>query len=468
MKQVAFLKYMKRKLTLIALFISLGFWQVFESAIHSQNKPLTLSQIANSLNVSNDKKKESAITAKKVRQVGVTFRLTPEIEVELRNAGATNELIEAIRENSPPLPTPIPKPITQVLNIISTPPESEIYIDEVFRGRTDVSGNIRIADLPIGEYRITIRKARYKEVVFSLSLSPNNEGQITANLELAVGFLTVKTNVPNPTIEISKLGRFDNSISKFECQTGTYSVTISSPLFVTSRKEISVSAGQETELSVTLEADSAARNRLISEALSAYSSKQYDQAIALSRTLISVDSTNAQALTVLAQSYFKKDDFYTFTVFAEQALDAGSSLEFNLLHHDFLMTGLNVNSITQGLHPVKLTLTASSISLDPQVRQERSCSFRKSDLPIDNLSVAQVDETGGGFFKKVAGIYLKIVMQHPTKPKKTDNFNFTDPASDFVEETRGKTIIKSRASAARALTAIAALLNRTKAKMSKQ
>ena len=103
---------MKRKLTLLFLagFISLGFWQLLETpvysqTIYSQTKSLTLGQVKNSLTVSRDKKKESAITAKKVRQVGVTFALTREIEAELRRAGATDELIKAIRQNSPPLAT---------------------------------------------------------------------------------------------------------------------------------------------------------------------------------------------------------------------------------------------------------------------------------------------------------------------------------------------------------------------------
>ena len=96
---------MKRKLTLIlaVVFISLGFWQFLETPIYSQSKALTLIQVKNSLTVSNDRNKESAITAKKVKQVGVTFVITPSIEAELRAIGATDELIKAIRQKSPRL-----------------------------------------------------------------------------------------------------------------------------------------------------------------------------------------------------------------------------------------------------------------------------------------------------------------------------------------------------------------------------
>jgi len=141
---------------------------------------------------------------------------------------------------------------TQTLNIVSSPPESEVYIDDVLRGNTDASGRATITDLKIGEHRITLRKSRYREGTYPITLSLEKEGQINASLELVVGFLTVKTNAPNPSIGISGLGYFDKPVSRLECQPGAYSVTISSPSYVTSTKEVIVRAGQEAELSVDL------------------------------------------------------------------------------------------------------------------------------------------------------------------------------------------------------------------------
>ena len=49
-----------------------------------------------------------------VKQRGITFALTPEIEKELINTGADKELVEAIRQKSPvakTTPTPLPKPL---------------------------------------------------------------------------------------------------------------------------------------------------------------------------------------------------------------------------------------------------------------------------------------------------------------------------------------------------------------------
>jgi hypothetical protein len=316
-------------------------------------------------------------------------------------------------------------PITQSLAISSTPPESEIFLDDVPRGSTDASGNIRLADVPVGEHRVTVRKSRYREAIFPLSLSSDKEGQINATLELAVGFLTVTTNAPNAGIDISGIGHFANSVSNVELRSGTYAITISSPLYVKSQREVTVTAGQEAKFSVTLEVDPAALSRL------------------------KVSTQDA---------FLRSNDFSSFVVSAKQVIDAGGSLEFNLQHHDFVMPGLAILQTGERIHPVKLTISATSISFDPQVNQEAECSFKQFSVPIATLSSVQVDERGGGLFKKVAGVYLKMELPNPTNPKKPHTLNFVDSSSAFVQDTRGKTVIKSRAEAAQALSALSQVI----------
>ncbi len=133
---------------------------MLETPIYSQNKPLTLGQVSTSLNVSNDKKKESAITAKKVRQVGVTFPLTPEIELELRRAGATNELIEAIRQNSPRLPTPTQSPIVKSNSTVSGKEMKN-------------SIGMEFVKIPSGEFMMGSSDAEIDEALYECKKIPN-------------------------------------------------------------------------------------------------------------------------------------------------------------------------------------------------------------------------------------------------------------------------------------------------------
>jgi TonB family protein len=82
-----------------------------------------------------------------VKQRGITFALTPEIEKELISTGADKELVEAIRQKSPvvkttptPLPKPLPTPVaTPVPVAIATPTPTPVPTPDFafYRKRAD-------------------------------------------------------------------------------------------------------------------------------------------------------------------------------------------------------------------------------------------------------------------------------------------------------------------------------------------
>ena len=79
---------------------------------NAQNDPLTLAAVLTALQSKSGGltlAQKNTFVTKRVEERGVTFRLTAEIEKELRTAGASTALINAIRLNSPranPTPTP--------------------------------------------------------------------------------------------------------------------------------------------------------------------------------------------------------------------------------------------------------------------------------------------------------------------------------------------------------------------------
>lgn len=104
---------MRRKLTvtLLTSLILFSFWQLTVNV--SAQQPLTLAMILTGLQTKGKTPetatlpKRNLFITRKVETNGVTFRLTPEIEKELRIAGASTVLIAAIRENGPSAtPTP--------------------------------------------------------------------------------------------------------------------------------------------------------------------------------------------------------------------------------------------------------------------------------------------------------------------------------------------------------------------------
>ena len=120
---------MKRNLTfifLIGLILS-SFWQMADN-ISAQQKPLTMAQILTGLQTAGKTAETKTLAARnkyianRVSQTGASFPLTAEREQDLREAGATDELIEAIRQNSPPIPTPTKStPTPKTSTPVSTP-----------------------------------------------------------------------------------------------------------------------------------------------------------------------------------------------------------------------------------------------------------------------------------------------------------------------------------------------------------
>ncbi|HEY0460736.1 MAG TPA: hypothetical protein VGC97_16480 [Pyrinomonadaceae bacterium] len=107
---------MRRKLTITALsaLILVSFWQLTVNV--SAQQKLTLAMVLTGLQTKGTTPetatlaKRNVFIQRRVENYGVTFRLTPDIENELRNAGATTALIEAIRENGPAATTtPTPR-----------------------------------------------------------------------------------------------------------------------------------------------------------------------------------------------------------------------------------------------------------------------------------------------------------------------------------------------------------------------
>ena len=110
---------MRRKLaiTLLTTMALLSMWQLTVNV--SAQAELTLAMILTGLQTKGRTPETSTLAArnvyitKRVQTYGVTFRLTTEIERELRVAGATNALIAAIRANGPAQPTPTPNTSTR-------------------------------------------------------------------------------------------------------------------------------------------------------------------------------------------------------------------------------------------------------------------------------------------------------------------------------------------------------------------
>jgi TonB family protein len=107
-------------------------WQVGQM----QQEPLSLTNITSALRSkkTNDLAYKNEILIAAVNKRGISFTLTPEIERQLRGAGANPALIEAIRQKSPKLPSPTP--VTNP-TVVSTPPPPPAPAADLYLRRGD-------------------------------------------------------------------------------------------------------------------------------------------------------------------------------------------------------------------------------------------------------------------------------------------------------------------------------------------
>ena len=101
----------------------------------------------------------NSILTEAVRQRGVTFAITPEIEKELESTGAAPILIDAIREKSPkpvavpkPNPTPVPTP---------TPPDYSFY-----QNRADMNAGKGDYSLALPDYNKSLEMKADNQVAY--------------------------------------------------------------------------------------------------------------------------------------------------------------------------------------------------------------------------------------------------------------------------------------------------------------
>jgi formylglycine-generating enzyme required for sulfatase activity len=126
------------------------------------------------------------------RQRGVDFQITPEVESELRRAGATDSLVATLRE----LATAPLKPAERPAEIdVQTSPGAEVYLDDQFAGRASPQGRLRVPSLSPGDHTLRI----------SLAGKPDFEQQVkvtagqTSNVQAALAD-SEKSNLAGGTV----------------------------------------------------------------------------------------------------------------------------------------------------------------------------------------------------------------------------------------------------------------------------
>lgn len=121
-----------------------------------------------------------------VNKYGIAFYLTPDTENELRDAGATPDLLDLVRRIAPQKPAeikPPPPPPPPTLVIHTKPGESEVYVDDERRGQTGGDGTLKFGDLASGSHKLRISLAGFHSYEVSVELTPGQTNTVVAELQ---------------------------------------------------------------------------------------------------------------------------------------------------------------------------------------------------------------------------------------------------------------------------------------------
>ena len=103
-----------------------------------------------------------------VRQRGIDFQLTPELESQLRTAGADDGLIATLKQSGPKAVSVPPPSATLVVN--SSVGGARVYVDDVAIGDTSSQGRLRIPNLTPGQHQVRVSLDGYEKFEDSVEL----------------------------------------------------------------------------------------------------------------------------------------------------------------------------------------------------------------------------------------------------------------------------------------------------------
>jgi hypothetical protein len=155
----------------------------------AKGKPLSTKDVLDLLKGS----VSSTEIARVVEGNGISFRMSDDLESQFRQAGATDELIEALKKASKPEETPPPAPATGTLKVQSQPGEAQVYVNDEPKGMTSPAGELRLSGMAPGTYRLRVTLAGYK--------TWENSVTVTAG-ETVTPFVTLEKQNLTPTVTL--------------------------------------------------------------------------------------------------------------------------------------------------------------------------------------------------------------------------------------------------------------------------
>jgi hypothetical protein len=181
-----------------------------------------------------------------VQQHGIDFQADEQYFDTLRLAGGDDTLIAALREAS--------AAVTGEM-VVTTSPNAEVYLDGELLGKADAQGELTIKS-KLGPHALKVTLSGRKDFELNVTLALVKGTKITARLEDLAGTVVIQTS-PGAAVFIddSSRGKTDakGQLAIPEVAAGSHELRVSASGKKEYRQTVKVVAGQESAIEATLE-----------------------------------------------------------------------------------------------------------------------------------------------------------------------------------------------------------------------
>lgn len=326
------------------------------------------------------------------------------------------------------------KVTTADLTISVSEPNSEVFIsnqdgEENLMTKDDGSPTV-LNNLPVGKYTLTVRKEGFYDETRSFVLEKGKPMTISVTLRASFFSLFVTANVEGANIEIENVGEFENSVEDLPLKPGNYRINVYKNGYKTFTREIAFSAGgQKTTVEATLER--LPLENFMNSAISAYSAKNYWEAIKQIRPVLAVEPNNAKANLFAGCAYYFGEKPSDGVYLLSRAVGLGEQIELPVRR-------FNKDKNTLQLIAGTLTISQSELKFTSQINPKLNFTAQRSGVfelyeSADDFGVYYINLYAQGVFNGKNGkipvrIYPDRAIIKSSK-KETGCANCTTPDS---------------------------------------
>ncbi len=174
---------------------------------------------------------------------GIDFQVTSETEVELRRAGATDELVSTLRELAPKPPEATPTYL-----VIQTSAGAGVYFDDTFRGQVNSQGRFLIDNPKPGEHTLRVSLAGKRDYEQHVTVVSGQVARVEAALVDLTGSIRVQAS-PGAEVFLDNSSRGttgqNGQLVIRDLAAGTYYLRVLAQGKQILEQQVTVMAGQE-------------------------------------------------------------------------------------------------------------------------------------------------------------------------------------------------------------------------------